>query len=686
MTTDRTVNILLVEDNPADVDLAREGLGKLKLINNLIVVGDGIEALDYLRQRGKYNQAVRPDIILLDLSLPKMDGRELLHEIKSDRYLKNIPVVILSMSDADRDIISTYQLGANCYVVKPIGLDDFIPIVQSLGDFWFKIVKLPDPKAWAEFKSTINPDIPASSTSLPTKDKIRVLIIDDNAADCDLQKDALMSQADPTFQIVTCERLAEARFHLSAGLFDVALLDLGLPDSQGLDTYKKLAAEFTSLPIVVVTGLEDSATALNAIRAGAEDYVYKNGLTGVLLSRVIQYAIERKWTEEERKTLLVKEKVAREEAEHALKARDEFLSIASHELKTPLTVLKLQLQIEKINLQKSLPTVEQIERVVDMALSQVDFLTNLVDDLLDVSLIRMGRLKLVLANTNISEVIKKTVDHYSPLLAAAKCQVKISLEPELTGLFDTYRMSQVIINLISNVIKYAPESLLEISTFRKDENAVIELADHGPGIPIDKQSKIFNIFERATSSTQVSGFGLGLFIVRRIVDAHGGTIRVSSVPGQGTSFRIKLPIHHITEKAISSPAHPRGPITTNTVKGKSILIVEDSDDMAMLLESFLMLKDFLVKRAANGKEALEYLKTTDTLPHVIILDIMMPIMDGFEFREQQKLDPKIANIPVIVMSADAHATENQQRMSVQHYLEKPFDMPNLLKVINQILD
>lgn len=135
--------ILLVEDNPGDVRLTREALKEGKILNNVSVVEDGVEALAFLRREGKYCNAVRPDLILLDLNLPKKDGREVLAEIKVDPGLKNIPVVILTTSAAEQDILKTYDLHANCYITKPVDLEQFIKIVQLIEDFWFTIAKLP---------------------------------------------------------------------------------------------------------------------------------------------------------------------------------------------------------------------------------------------------------------------------------------------------------------------------------------------------------------------------------------------------------------------------------------------------------------------------------------------------------------------------------------------------------------
>jgi two-component system, chemotaxis family, response regulator Rcp1 len=137
------VNILLVEDSPTDIDLTREGLEMGKLTNNLKVIENGVDALAYLRREGEYSDAVRPDLVLLDLNLPGKDGRELLEDIKNDPDLMSIPVVILTSSKAEEDIARTYKLHANCYVTKPVNFSRFVEVVRGIEDFWFSIVKLP---------------------------------------------------------------------------------------------------------------------------------------------------------------------------------------------------------------------------------------------------------------------------------------------------------------------------------------------------------------------------------------------------------------------------------------------------------------------------------------------------------------------------------------------------------------
>jgi CheY-like chemotaxis protein len=143
MDQTKAIEILLIEDNAGDARLAKEALRDAKVRNNLTWIPDGVEAISFLRRQGRFEKAPRPDLILLDLNLPKKDGREVLSEIKSDDAFRRIPVVILTTSQAEEDILKAYHLNANCYISKPVDLDQFIRVVKTIEDFWLTIVKLP---------------------------------------------------------------------------------------------------------------------------------------------------------------------------------------------------------------------------------------------------------------------------------------------------------------------------------------------------------------------------------------------------------------------------------------------------------------------------------------------------------------------------------------------------------------
>ena len=139
----KTIDILLIEDDEGDVLLTKKALSGGKLYNSLSVARDGVEAMALLRREGEHTNARRPDLILLDLNMPRMDGRETLGQLKQDKDLRSIPVVVLTTSDSDRDILKSYDLQASCYITKPVDLKQFVYVVQAIKDFWFTVVKLP---------------------------------------------------------------------------------------------------------------------------------------------------------------------------------------------------------------------------------------------------------------------------------------------------------------------------------------------------------------------------------------------------------------------------------------------------------------------------------------------------------------------------------------------------------------
>jgi len=234
------------------------------------------------------------------------------------------------------------------------------------------------------------------------------------------------------------------------------------------------------------------------------------------------------------------------EAQNAIRARDEFLSIASHELKTPLTSLKLQLQmaLRGVDPEKNLvPSPEKLAKVLKIFNEQVNRLTNLIEDLLDVSRISAGKLILRRETLNLGQLANEVVEQFSAIATEAHCSVELKINNEVSGVWDRTRIEQTIVNLLSNAIKYAPNSPITIDVASDDANATIIVQDLGPGIPKDQHTKIFDRFERVTTSKNINGLGLGLYIVSEIVHSHSGSIRVESEAGQGAKFIVTLPLH-----------------------------------------------------------------------------------------------------------------------------------------------
>lgn len=227
----------------------------------------------------------------------------------------------------------------------------------------------------------------------------------------------------------------------------------------------------------------------------------------------------------------------------AIMARDEFLSIASHELKTPITSLKIQLQMSERTLKKVTPpsVSEILSKSNAVALKQVDRLIKLVEDLLDVSKIEAGRLSLNLEETNLTTIVQELIQRLCGQAELADCEVNLEAPKEMLLTCDPYRIDQVVTNLLINAFKYASNGPVKVQIIDDGSEVIIVVSDKGPGIEKEKLPLIFNRFERAISHANISGLGLGLYISKTIIEAHGGTIDVESTIGKGSKFTVRIP-------------------------------------------------------------------------------------------------------------------------------------------------
>jgi PAS domain S-box-containing protein len=231
-------------------------------------------------------------------------------------------------------------------------------------------------------------------------------------------------------------------------------------------------------------------------------------------------------------------------AQKAIRLRDEFLSIASHELRTPITPLKLQLQTIKSLASKKMfesYPVEKLDQMFSIADRQMERFQKLIEELLDVSRISAGRLKLEKQEVDMAEIVREIVGQFADEIKNAQCHIEVETVPAM-GNWDKLRIEQVLINLLANAMKYGAKNPIKVSVETEGKVARLKVEDHGPGIPKDDQTRIFNRFERAASTRYFPGLGLGLYITKQIVEAHGGTIEVKSQPGQGTTFTVELPL------------------------------------------------------------------------------------------------------------------------------------------------
>jgi signal transduction histidine kinase/FixJ family two-component response regulator len=231
------------------------------------------------------------------------------------------------------------------------------------------------------------------------------------------------------------------------------------------------------------------------------------------------------------------------ETQDAVRARDEFLSIASHELRTPLTPLRLQVEDLLTSARSGRPQPPgRVVESLDRAMRQVDRLTRLVANLLDVSRIAAGRLTLERSPVELGALVREVVQRAEPELQRARCSISVDAPTALVGSWDRLRVEQVVTNLLSNAIKYGAGKPIEIAMRRDGARAMLQIHDHGIGIAPDQMERIFGRFERAVSEHAYGGLGLGLYIVRQFVEAHGGSVSAESRPGTSATFTVELPL------------------------------------------------------------------------------------------------------------------------------------------------
>ena len=298
---------------------------------------------------------------------------------------------------------------------------------------------------------------------------------------------------------------------------------------------------WSDIPIIVLTkaGTDTGGIVkiLNTFGLVGNISLIERPLRPITLESTVQGALRARKRQYQVRDLLIQQR-------EATRLREEFISIASHELRTPLTSLKLMTQMNQRALNSPDPTLltrEKMSKLIEVTDNQVSRLTRLVEDMLDVSKIGIGKFTIRKAEVDYAELVVGSVERTSTELMNAGCKMHLDLPEKLIISLDQDRVEQVVTNLLTNIIRYAPGSSVNIQMYSEKQKVYLKIADNGPGIPEDRLTKIFDRFERATSSNNISGLGLGLYICRQIIEAHDGKINVESHLGEGTEFTIVLP-------------------------------------------------------------------------------------------------------------------------------------------------
>jgi CheY-like chemotaxis protein/two-component sensor histidine kinase len=359
-------------------------------------------------------------------------------------------------------------------------------------------------------------------------------------------------------------------------------------------------------------------------------------------------------------------------AESANRAKDEFLAMLGHELRNPLSPILGALDLAR------LPGGTHTEEAYRIIERQVNHLTRLVDDLLDVSRIARGKVDLVLETLELSGVVAKAIEMASPLLEQRGHTLIVDVPKHgFTVCGDAIRLSQVVSNLLTNAAKYTPSGggRITVSAVRSDDEIELRVKDTGIGIAADFLPHVFDLFvqDRQASDRSQGGLGIGLSIVQNLVERHGGSVSAASDgPGHGSEFTIRLPA--VAERATTgyqNGARGRPAATPMAKNGLRVLVVDDNEDGVEMLHLMLTHMGYETRKARNGLEALDVAKAFH--PHIALLDIGLPVMDGYELAERLRAMPHLAGLYLIAVTGYGQESDRERAWSAgfNQHLVKP---------------
>ncbi len=482
---------------------------------------------------------------------------------------------------------------------------------------------------------------------------IHVLLIEDNPGDALLIREYLAEAGGGTLQLVVADRLSTGLETLAQGGFDVVLLDLSLPDSRGLETYHLMHAEFPDLPVVILSGLDDEATAVQAVHEGAADYLFKGEVGGNLLIRAVRYAIERKRID----AMLRLAKVA---ADDASRAKSDFLANMSHEIRTPMNAI---IGLTELVLDTSLNKMQR--EYLEMVRQSGELLLTIINDILDFSKIEAGKLEFEQIAFSLCDRMGDAMKALAIRAHGKGLELACHIDPETPDVLrgDPARLQQIVLNLCGNAIKFTErgEVVLDVRCDSDTaEEAVLHflVRDTGVGIPPEKRESIFQAFTQGDSSTtrRFGGTGLGLAISSRLVKLMGGRIWVESEVGQGSQFHftVRLPLARESDIAPLHPLPPEAFFETD------VLIVDDNATNRLILQEILRSWHMSPVAVSDGAQALAALRAArhSGQPYRLMLsDVNMPEMDGVTLAERVKSDPELSQTEIILLTSAGRSEE-----------------------------
>ena len=366
--------------------------------------------------------------------------------------------------------------------------------------------------------------------TVSSEKKLGILLIENEPVDAEWVRRALAQEGKGLFELECVDRLSEGLVRLRKEGIGLVILDLNLPDGSGLEIFEKIHSASPRLPIVILTGsIQEEKIALEILKKGAQEYLFKGQIDARFFMRSLHYAIERKWAEQK--------------MQEATQIKSDFISMVSHELRTPLAVVQESLNLLSDGTLGKLRGEQQ--EYLKLAESSIERLTRLINDVLDYQKLEAGFMEFQKAPQDLNQLIQEIIKGFLPVVDKKGLELRAQLDDKLPPVMcDKDKITQVLTNFLSNAMKFTEKGKITVASERGENWIRISVQDEGPGISKGDQSKLFQTFSQLKMEgiRKPGGTGLGLAISKKIIETHNGRTGVDSVLGKGSSFYFVLPI------------------------------------------------------------------------------------------------------------------------------------------------